>query len=72
MPTEKQVIFAADDSGVINIPAGTAEEIESWHVALTRLERQGYVKREHNARYYGPFRLTEIGEALRLNLSQAE
>lgn len=62
---DDNVIRSAEKTGAIIIPAGTAEEIESWRRAIARLEKLGYVSRITATSYYGPVYLTESGKAFR-------
>ena len=67
-PLRESEIFAllsADGKGQINIPCGSASEIEEFRLTLLRLEKKGLVSRCEGAAFYRPFILTVHGLSAR-------
>ena len=66
---ELSVLLSADEDGRINIPCGSASEIEEFRLTLLRLEKKGLVSRCEGVAFYRPFILTTSGVSAR-SLSQ--
>jgi len=58
-------LLSANEEGQINIPCGSATEIEAFHRSLLRLENAGYVSRSDGKMFYRPFVLTGDGKSLK-------
>jgi hypothetical protein len=68
---ETAALLAANESGQIVIPPGSAMEIESLLKVLLRLEKAGLVRRNDGSAFYRPFALTEQGIAVKKHLSES-
>jgi hypothetical protein len=56
------LLCSADEKGEIEIPCGSATEIEETLRALLCLENAGFVNRKEGSKHYRPFMLTEQGK----------
>jgi hypothetical protein len=72
--TEREILalISADGIGQINIPDGSACEIDAFLNNLIDLENMGFVSRKIGTAFYRPFRLTEKGRLLKAKLLESE
>jgi hypothetical protein len=62
---EIQPLLAVTETGCINIPSGSAMEIEIYLKNLLRLQKAGLVMRLKGKAFYRPFMITALGQSLR-------
>jgi len=71
-PLVIETLLSADATGLIEIPPGSACEIEDITNDLMALEKMGFLTRPIGSAYYRPFQLTEKGAKLKSTLVKAE
>lgn len=65
---EVSALLAANETGQIDFPCGSAMEIEDYLHALLRLEKLGFVSRSPGKAFYRPFTLTATGHSKKAEL----
>ena len=63
--SETSALISANEEGQINIPCGSACDIEAFRKTLINLEKMGFVSRKVGTAFYRPFHLTETGKTLK-------
>jgi len=68
---ETAILCSANEQGQIDIPCGSAMEIDRFLATLVGLEKIGFVARIPDGRFYCPFKLTEKGVAFKTTVGKA-
>ncbi len=67
-----KALLSANETGRIDLPAGSALKKDAFVEKLKLLQKMGFVVREKGTAFYRPYQLTEKGANLRRVLLKAE